>query len=126
MSPTKGEIKAWLKEFGHTREWLGQQCGNLTLKAVNNWLSTDRPIPSGALTLISRLMEDDEAADLQRKQLNLPANQIFSLEVSLEDFRRYSRAALAAGLTLEDWAIEECNRASLRNQSPASERGKAG
>lgn len=121
MNPTKDEIKMWLKKSGHSREWLGQQCGK-TKNTVNNWLSTNIEIPDGTLALISRLMADDAASEIQRAQLKLPANQIFSLEVSLDDFRSYSRAALAAGLTLEEWAIDECNRAAqsaaLHEQSP--------
>jgi hypothetical protein len=75
---------------------------------------------------MARLIEDDTAAALQRGRLQQLANQIFSLEVSLEDFRRYSRAALAAGLTLEDWAIEECNRAALTAQHEGKATGTHG
>lgn len=111
MHPTKDNIKKWLKRFGHSREWLGEQC-SVEKRTVDNWLSSPKEMTDQTLSLIARLMADDEAEEAQRKQLKLPANQIFSLEVKLEDFRRYSRAALAAGLTLEDWAIVECNRAA--------------
>ena len=52
--------------------------------------------------------------------------QIFSVECTLEQFRAFSRAALAAGQTLEDWAIanltedarEYFKRASARAETP--------
>lgn len=116
MNPTKEEIKGWLKSLGHTRKWLGQQCGGLSLKAVNNWLSTDRPIPGSSLEVIRRLMADDEAAEIQRAKLQDIANQVFSLEVSLEDFRAFSKSALAAGMTLEDWSIHACNQAAAASK----------
>lgn len=112
VNPTKDEIKAWLKEFEHTRDWLGEQCGNIEKRTVDNWLSSPKNIPTGTLALIARLIEDDRAAEATRKQKLDPNNQIFSLEVDLETFRQYSRAALAAGLTLEDWAITECDKAA--------------
>lgn len=67
METTKDAIKAWLKKFGHSREWLGQKCGSVTLKAVNNWLSTDRSIPTSALHVILRLMIADESAELKAR-----------------------------------------------------------
>lgn len=125
MTPTKDQIKVWLKKFNHSREWLGEQCGNIKRRTVDNWLSSPQEIPDATLSLIARLIADDEAADLRRKQLMIPANQVFSLEVSLDDFRRFSRAALAAGLTLEEWAIEECDKAARAAQLP-NVNGKVG
>ncbi len=116
MNPTKDQIKLWLKTNGHSREWLGQQCGKITKRTVDNWLSSPQEIPSGTLSLIAHLMADDEAAEIQRAKLQDIANQVFSLEVSLEDFRAFSKSALAAGMTLEDWTIHACNQAAAASK----------
>lgn len=107
----KEQIKAWLKATNRTRAWLGEQVG-VSKKAVDNWLSSPKEIPLGKLKLIERLMQEDEAAEAARKLQLLPQNQIFSLETDLPTFRAYSAAALAAGLTLEQWAIQELNLAA--------------
>ena len=105
------EIKAWLKAYGRTREWLGGQL-DCHKRTIDNWLSAGQPIPAAKLTLIARLIEDDQAAEAQRKQQLSPVNQVFSLEVDLPRFRRYSAAALAKSETLENWAIHALDEAA--------------
>ena len=107
----KETIKDWLKAHGRDREWLGQQLDS-EVKTVHNWLSSARPIPEAKLALIKRLMADDEAAALRRKQQLDPIAQVFSLEVDLPTFRAYSQAAKAQRLTLEEWSIAELNSAA--------------
>jgi len=107
----KEQIKAWLKAHNRDREWLGQQL-DTEVKTVHNWLSSSRPIPEAKLALIKRLMEDDEADALRRKQQLSPVAQVFSLEVDLPTFRAYSAAAKAQHLTLEEWSIAELNLAA--------------
>ena len=107
----KETIKDWLKAHGRDREWLGQQLDS-EVKTVHNWLSSARPIPEAKLALIKRLMADDEAAELRRKQQLDPIAQVFSLEVDLPTFRAYSQAAKAQRLTLEEWSIAELNSAA--------------
>lgn len=123
--PTKDEIKAWLKAYNHTREWLGQQCGGIKLNTVNNWLSTQANIPDGTLALIRRLMEDDQHEEAERLRKTNPTNQLFSVEVDRFRFRAYCEAALAAGLTLEDWVRLECDKAANHDQ-PAQGNGTTG
>lgn len=124
-TPTKDEIKAWLKAYNHTREWLGEQCGGVSKRAVDNWLSSPREIPDGTLALIRRLMEDDQASEAERLRKANPTNQLFSVEVDIHRFRAYCAAALAAGLTLEDWVRLECDKAANLNQ-PAQGNGTTG
>jgi len=107
----KEQIKAWLKAHNRDREWLGQQL-DTEVKTVHNWLSSSRPIPEAKLALIKRLMADDEAAELRRKQQLDPIAQVFSLEVDLPTFRAYSAAAKAHHLTIEEWSIAELNLAA--------------
>ena len=104
MTITKDNIKTWLKKSGRDRDWLGEELG-VSKRTVDNWLSI-QDIPDGKLRLIERLMADDQAEEARRKQLSEPTNQIFSLEVSLPRFRRYSTAAATARQTLEHWAIQ--------------------
>lgn len=113
VSPSKSEIKAWLKRERHSRKWLGEQCG-VEKRTVDNWLSSPKEIPHATLALIARLMEDDE--NQPGKNPRAPArDQYFSLEVDIEMFRSFSKAALAAGLTLEDWVIQICQDAVEAN-----------
>ena len=57
MTPTKEDIKKWLKDSGKSREWLAEQCG-VGKRVLDNWLSAARPVPSKALLIIQRLMTD--------------------------------------------------------------------
>ncbi len=107
----KEEIKAWLKKTNRDRYWLAEQLG-ISKKAVDNWLSSPKEIPLGKQKLIERMMQEDEAAEAQRRLQLLPQSQIFSIEVDLPTFRAYSAAALAAEKTLEHWAIAELNAAA--------------
>jgi hypothetical protein len=109
----KEAVKAWLKRHGRDRDWLAAQL-NTAVQTIHNWLSvsSSRTIPAAKLALIERLMQDDAAAEAARKQQLDPVAQVFSVEVSLPQFRRYSQAALKAQQTLEDWAIEELDRAA--------------
>ena len=51
MTPTKEDIKKWLKDSGKSREWLAEQCG-VGKRVLDNWLSAARPVPSKALLII--------------------------------------------------------------------------
>lgn len=108
---TKDQIKQWLKQGAHSRQWLADVLDREE-KTVNNWLSSNREIPPDAMSRIERLMEDDAAAEAQRRQQLEPTAQVFSLEVDLPTFRAYGKAALHAGKTLEDWAVSELNEAA--------------
>ena len=57
MTPTKNDIKKWLKVSKRSREWLAEQCG-VSKRQVDNWLSAARPVPAKALLIIQRLMTD--------------------------------------------------------------------
>jgi hypothetical protein len=105
------KIKSWLKEHGRDRYWLAERL-SVNKRTVDNWLSAGQPIPEAKLTLIKRLMEDDEADALRRKQQLSPVAQVFSLEVDLPTFRAYSAAAKAQHLTIEEWCIAELNIAA--------------
>lgn len=107
----KEQIKEWLKSTQRDRTWLAEQIG-VKPRTVDNWLSSPQVIPGGKLKLIERLMEDDAAAEAQRRQQLQPTAQVFSVEVDLPTFRAYSAAALASGQILEAWAIAELNAAA--------------
>lgn len=57
MTPTKEDIKKWLKSSGKSREWLAEQCG-VGKRVLDNWLSAARPVPAKALLIIQRLMAE--------------------------------------------------------------------
>lgn len=110
MNPSKEDIKEWLKTTRRSRQWLANQCGSISKRTVDNWLSSPKEIPLATLTLIGRLMEDDRLAELERRRgRDQQQQQIFSVEVDLPTFRDYSRAALDAQLTVEEWVIHICD-----------------
>ena len=55
MTPTKGDVKNWLKAIGKDRDWLARECGT-EKGTVNNWLSPSGPFPSNAILKIHSLM----------------------------------------------------------------------
>ena len=110
MSPSKEDIKEWLRTTGRSRQWLADQCGSVSKRTVDNWLSSPKEIPLATVALIGRLMEDDRQAELQRRKVReQPQHQLFSVEVDLPTFRDYSRAALEAQVTVEEWVIHVCD-----------------
>ena len=58
MTPTKEDIKKWLKTVGRDRFWLAKQCG-ATKRTVDDWLSTGREMPAKAILAIQRLMNGE-------------------------------------------------------------------
>lgn len=114
MHPSKDEIKAWLKNSQRSREWLASQFGDTKKKTVDNWLSSNQDIPIGVLTSIGRMMDDDRRVEDTRIR-ELPGDtQIFSIQVDLQTFRTYNRAAVAQRLTLEEWVIKTCDEEVVR------------
>ena len=111
MKPSKEDIKEWLKTTGRNRQWLADQCGNISKRTVDNWLSSPKEVPLATLALIRRLIEDDRLAGIgRRKGQDEPQPQIFGVEVDLATFRDYSRAALEARFTVEEWVIHACEQ----------------
>jgi hypothetical protein len=102
MNPTKDEIKSWLKREGHTREWLGIQCGNIKRRTVDNWLSSPQEIPEGALYLIARLM----AEDTEKSKNKADPQHHLILTVPLEEFRAWEQAALLKTKTTTAYCVE--------------------
>lgn len=116
----KEEIKQWLADHGKDRQWLADQLG-LTKSTVNNWLSTTLTIPEGKQAVIRRIFAAEEAAEKNRLQQLQPQNQIFSVEVTLAEFRLISQAAKEANQTIEEWSRETLSDAAL---SETEERNK--
>jgi len=94
----KEEIKVWLKRLGLSRDWLADKIG-VSKRTVDNWLSSNIDIPERSLVVIQQLIDDSE------KIADGITTNVFSVECTLDQFRRFSRAALADGLILEDWAL---------------------
>lgn len=107
MNPSKEDIKAWLKKEGHSREWLGKQCGNIKRRTVDNWLSSPQEIPDGTLSLIRRLMNED---DLRHKDKADPLHHLI-LTVPLDEFRTWEQAALLKQITTTDYCVEAIREA---------------
>lgn len=111
MEPSKEQIKTWMKRFSRSREWLAAQCGK-SKNTVNNWLSTNIEIPTDVLRLISHLIDADEAAETERKnQEGADPLQNLLVEVDVEEFKAWSRAALGKHQIVHEWALDAIRRA---------------
>lgn len=71
MTPTKEEIKKWLKDSGMTREELAKKCG-VNKRTVDLWLSSARGVPAKSLLVIQRLMQGE---DDSLKRIHLPLSE---------------------------------------------------
>lgn len=71
MTPTKEDIKKWLKASGMTREELAKKCG-VNKRTVDLWLSSARDVPSKSLLVIQRLMQGE---DDSLKKIHLPLSK---------------------------------------------------
>lgn len=71
MTPTKEDIKKWLKASGMTREELAKKCG-VNKRTVDLWLSSARDVPSKSLLVIQRLMQGE---DDSLKKIHLPLSE---------------------------------------------------
>lgn len=68
MTPSKEEIKNWLKSLGKDREWLAEQC-KTGKRAVDKWFEKNGTMPAKAILIIQRLMSgegQEEGRDFQR------------------------------------------------------------
>lgn len=95
----KDEVKAWLKRLSLSRDWLADKIG-VSKRTVDNWLSSSIDIPERSAAMIRQIMDDSE------KMAEGISTNIFSVECTLDQFRRFSRAALEDGMILEDWALQ--------------------
>jgi hypothetical protein len=68
---------------------------------VDNWLSSPRDIPQGALEIIRRLM----AEDVERAKDKADPEHHLILTVPLDEFRRWEQAALHEGATTTDYCV---------------------
>ena len=73
------DIKDWLKTIGKNREWLAEKT-LVSKRTVDNWITTNRPIPPAKLALIEKLMSGEEEIEFElppdfEKQLRAMADE---------------------------------------------------
>lgn len=83
MTPTKEEIKKWLKSIGQDRFWLAQQCG-VEKGTVDMWLSTNRNISSKAVIKIQQLMTESQHTNTPSASLSVPIPPEFEARIKAE------------------------------------------
>lgn len=122
---TKDELIQWMHEKGYSNEWIADKCG-VKLSTVNSWRS-NRPIPAKAVVILQALKDAENKESEPSK--SLPFQLYFQPDHS--QFSRWSKAALKAGMTLEDWAFstleEECAKyeKEISNITPITQTTKA-
>ncbi len=99
MTPTKGDVKHWLKAIGKNRDWLAMECGT-EKGTVNNWLSPSGPFPASAMLKIQSLMSQYKTVRPEDEPVQ--TNRLV-LEITEERMRKYERAASEKGVPLRQW-----------------------
>ena len=102
---TKEEIKAWLKESGHDRDWLGAQLG-VSRRTVDNWLSSNIRIPGRKLLAIGQLSSKGREPIGAEPGPTLLNGQPLLLNPGKDRFNLWNKAWKESDAeTLEEWAI---------------------
>lgn len=112
MTPTKGDVKSWLKAIGKDRDWLSRKCGT-EKGTVNNWLSPSGPFPSNAILKIHSLMS--QYGPVAPENAPIQTNRLV-LEITEERMRNYERAASERGVPLRQWLTELADQAADARQ----------
>jgi hypothetical protein len=126
---TKEEIKAWLKESGFDRDWLGAQLG-VSRRTVDNWLSSSIRIPGLKLQAIEQLLSKGRESLAAEPGPLLLNGQPLLLNPGKDRFNLWNKAWRQSDAeTLEEWAIraldglaEKAFPEPLKDGSPKSER----
>lgn len=118
----KARIKAWLKASGQDRDWLAAKCG-VRKRTIDNWLSSPQEIPYKAVTLIDRLMAENETEAPDTPPI-APDNLLI-LRVSEPRFDAYNRAALAEQMPIKEWAINALDNAAAEISNPGAAKNPA-
>ena len=112
MTPTKGDVKHWLKAIGKNRDWLAMECGT-EKGTVNNWLSPSGPFPASAMLKIQSLMSQYKT--VQPADEPVQTNRLV-LEITEERMRKYERAASEKGVPLRQWLTDLADEAAEERQ----------
>ena len=102
MTPTKGDVKHWLKAIGKNRDWLAMECGT-EKGTVNNWLSPSGPFPASAMLKIQSLMSQYKTVRPEDEPVQ--TNRLV-LEITEERMRKCERAASEKGVPLRQWLTD--------------------
>ena len=103
MTPTKDEIKNWLKEMDRDRFWLAKKC-NVSKRTVDDWISTSREIPAKALLQIQELMEKDDEVPVSNQRNYTVKNGLIAVAVMMTEAEHSFIASMAL---LEDKTVDE-------------------
>lgn len=111
------QIAARLQALGKNRQWLAAVSGR-TILSLDSALA-----PAAAKSKRSKLLQRALTDAIEReetRQANAETsfrNQNLVVEASPEEFRAWNAAAMAAGMLIEEWALEGLNRMALRAKS---------
>lgn len=122
---TPQEIVDWLKQNGHSRDWLAEQTG-ASATTVSGWLATGkpRPIPAPTLRLIERLMCDDLLGEPQYSFADAKVIRKAMVQEGYTSLRDFVRDAVVANarriMGAKDKIVEM--RAEAENPPQAGDR----
>lgn len=114
MTPSKEQIKSWLKTIGKDREWLAIQCGAKSKRTVEKWFETKGTVPAKAILKISELMRQTghEPSKQPSTLPNLDNRGKMELRLDYDTQRKAEKEALRLGMELSTYctmAVEWCS-----------------
>ena len=114
MTPSKEQIKSWLKTIGKDREWLAKQCGAKSKRTVEKWFETKGIVPAKAILKINELMlQTQYQSSIQPSNLPNQDNRgKMELRLDYDTQRRVEKEALRLRMELSAYctmAVEWCS-----------------
>jgi len=102
---TARDIVLWLKGMGRNRVWLAENCG-VQKRTVDNWLSSNRPIPRKALLIVQGMM----GAQSDLESIEEASQQNLVLHFSEAEFESICHIARLHSTSPRKWVEGEIHK----------------
>ena len=102
---TARDIVSWLKGMGRNRAWLAENCG-VQKRTVDNWLSSNRPIPQKALLIVQGMM----GAQSDLESIEEASQQNLVLHFSEAEFESICHIARLHSTSPRKWVEAEIHK----------------
>ena len=128
MTPSKEQIKSWLKTIGKDREWLAKQCGAKSKRTVEKWFETKGIVPAKAILKINELMlQTQYQSSIQPSNLPNQDNRgKMELRLDYDTQRRVEKEALRLRMELSAYctmAVEWCSQQQGTEKQETAKQG---
>lgn len=116
MDTSVEEMLKWIKTSEVPRDEIAKKC-NISRNAIDGWIYRGT-VPKTARTIIQKMMESSASEEKDTKSTpELPGKNYITLELTQEQFEKWSRTALANQQILTEWIIITVENEAARNLS---------